>query len=107
MAVQEAHKAYSSATRRSLIYFSSLGRAQVHETTLHLKLTVEAPSPLCVSGPPLSANRASIYGMTGRPLRVRAVFRGRGVGFSRFPWLTGDEGESQMQSPDPALSQHF
>ena len=107
VAFQEAHQAHRSAAGRSLIYFSSLGCAQVHETTLHLKLTVEAPSPLCVSGPPRSPNRASIYGMTGRPLRVRAVFRGRGVGFSRFPWLTGDEGESQMQSPDPALSKYF
>ena len=26
----------------------------------------------------------------------------RGAGFSRFPWLAGDQGESQMQSPDPA-----
>src|SRR4029079_19251003 len=32
--------------------------------------------------------------------------QGRGVGFSRFPWLTGDEGESQMQPPDPALFQY-
>ncbi|HEX4031286.1 MAG TPA: PPK2 family polyphosphate kinase [Terracidiphilus sp.] len=28
---------------------------------------------------------------------------GRGAGFSRFPWLTGDEGESHWQSPDPAF----
>ena len=30
-------------------------------------------------------------------------FGGGGAGFSRFPWLAGNEGESHMQFPDSAL----
>jgi hypothetical protein len=38
------------------------------------------------------------------PSLARRSESGRGVGFSRFPWLAGDEGESQWQSPDSAPS---
>jgi hypothetical protein len=51
--------------------------------------------PLCLWVCPMFHGLTQVLGM-------RFTAGGRGAGFSRFPWLTGREGELHWHRPDPA-----